>query len=103
MQSKATVKPMSLYDSDYQLWLDQTVAQLRSQDFGNLDLENLIEEIESLGKSDKRALSSDLMRLCEHLLKLTKAFRPSDLPRTDSCTLTEDRGIVIPTQGAHKI
>ncbi len=60
----------SLYDQDFQLWLDQTVAQLKAQDFSSLDLENLIEEIESLGRSDKRAISSCLMRLCEHLLKI---------------------------------
>ncbi len=60
----------SLYDTDYQCWLDATVTQLKVRDFGNLDLENLIEEIESLGKSDKRAISSYLMRLCEHFLKL---------------------------------
>jgi hypothetical protein len=70
MTSETTVKLVSLYDVDYQVWLDQTVAQLRSQDFSNIDLENLIEEIESLGKSDKRAISSYLMRLCEHLLKI---------------------------------
>lgn len=70
MQSEATVKPTSLYETDYQLWLDQTVAQLRAKDFNQIDLENLIEEIESLGRSDKRAISSYLMRLCEHLLKL---------------------------------
>ncbi|NMF86142.1 DUF29 domain-containing protein [Nodosilinea sp. P-1105] len=60
----------SLYEADYQLWLDQTVALLRRQDFNHLDLENLIEEIESLGRSDKHAISRYLMRLCEHLLKL---------------------------------
>ena len=60
----------SLYNTDYQCWLDQTVNQLRVRDFGNLDLTNLIEEIESLGKSDKREISSYLLRLCEHLLKL---------------------------------
>jgi hypothetical protein len=30
----------------------------------------LIEEIESLGRSEKHAIASDLMRLCEHLLKI---------------------------------
>ena len=64
------MKLASLYDTDYQLWLDETVAQLQAHDFSNLDLENLIEEIASLGKSDKRATSSYLMRLCEHLLKI---------------------------------
>lgn len=70
MEPQGTVKSPALYDTDYQQWLDQTVAQLKAQDFSNLDLENLIEEIESLGRSDKRAISSYLPRLCEHLLKL---------------------------------
>ncbi len=70
MNSELKMKLLSLYETDYQLWLDQTVAQLQSHDFGNIDLENLIEEIESLGRSDKRAISSYLMRLCEHLLKI---------------------------------
>lgn len=61
---------LALYETDYQLWLDQTVVQLRTHDFNHLDLENLIEESEGLGKRDKRAIASYLMRLCEHLLKL---------------------------------
>ncbi len=60
----------SLYHTDYQLWLEDTIAQLRAQNFHNLDLENLIEELTSLSKRDKRAISSYLLRLCEHLLKL---------------------------------
>jgi Domain of unknown function DUF29 len=67
-ETKATL--ISLYETDYQLWLEKTVRQLRSHDFDNIDLENLIEEIESLGRSDKHAVSSYLMRLCEHLLKV---------------------------------
>jgi hypothetical protein len=70
MNSEVKMKLASLYDIDYQLWLDETVAQLQAHDFRNLDLENLIEEIESLGKSDKRAIASYLLRLCEHLLKM---------------------------------
>ena len=70
MTSEIKMKLISLYETDYQIWLEQTLAQLRTRDFGNLDLKNLIEEIESLGKSDKRAIASYLMRLCEHLLKI---------------------------------
>ncbi|QIZ69355.1 DUF29 domain-containing protein [Oxynema aestuarii] len=61
---------LTLYDTDYQLWLEQTIAQLQTHDFSHIDLENLIEEIKSLGKRDKRAICSYLMRLCEHLLKV---------------------------------
>lgn len=70
MKPEIKVKSVSLYERDYQLWLDKTAAELRSQDFSSLDLENLIEEIESLGRSEKHAISSYLMRLCEHLLKI---------------------------------
>ena len=52
------------------MWIDYTVARLKSGDFGDLDVEHLIEEIESLGKSQKHAVSSYLLRLCEHLFKL---------------------------------
>jgi len=68
--SELKMKLVFLYNTDYQRWLEQTAAQLKANDFSNLDLENLIEEIESLGKSDKRAIASYLLRLCEHLLKL---------------------------------
>lgn len=70
MQSEIKVNASSLYDTDYQLWLDQTVTQLKAQEFSQIDWENLIEEIESLGKSDKRSILSYLIRLCEHLLKV---------------------------------
>lgn len=70
MQSEIKAKQASLHNTDYQLWLAQTVAQLRAQNFSHIDLENLIEEIESLGRSEKHAISSYLMRLCEHLLKI---------------------------------
>lgn len=63
-------KLQSLYDTDYQCWLNETIAQLKAHQYRNLDLKNLIEEIESLERSDKRAILSYLMRLCEHLLKL---------------------------------
>ncbi|WJI24937.1 DUF29 domain-containing protein [Thermosynechococcus sp. QKsg1] len=70
MTSPIKTKPASLYTADYYLWLKETVAQLKAGDFDNLDVENLIEEIESLGRSEKQAIASYLMRLCEHLLKI---------------------------------
>ena len=63
----ATVK--TLYDSDFALWIEETVKQLKSGDFSQVDLKNLIEEVESLGKKDKRELENRLMTLFEHALK----------------------------------
>jgi hypothetical protein len=46
----STIK--DLYDRDYHLWLEETSKLLKAKDFENIDLENLIEEIESLGRRD---------------------------------------------------
>jgi hypothetical protein len=61
----------NLYDSDYQLWVENTINQLRRGDFQSVDWQNLLEELADLGKSERRALESLLTRLLEHLLKLT--------------------------------
>lgn len=59
----------TLYDLDFALWIEETVNQLKARNLENLDWENLIEEIESLGKSQRKAVRSFLLRLLEHLLK----------------------------------
>lgn len=58
------------YETDYNQWLKETVKQLQERNFEQVDWDNLIEEIESMGKSDRRALMSLLTRLIEQLLKL---------------------------------
>jgi Domain of unknown function DUF29 len=60
----------TLYDEDYYLWIKTTINQLRSGQFSVIDLENLLEELETMGRSEKRTLESLLIRLFEHLLKL---------------------------------
>lgn len=60
---------VSLYEQDYLLWIEDTVNKLRNKNIDGLDFENLIEEIEDLGRSDKRELESRLQELLEHILK----------------------------------
>jgi hypothetical protein len=62
------------YDDDFFLWTKSQAKLLKSGELNKLDIENLIEEIESLGKSDKRALLSHLIVLLQHLLK--KEYQP---------------------------
>lgn len=57
------------YDTDFYTWTQAQAALLREGAFNELDLVNLAEEIESLGKSDRRALGSHLEGLVMHLLK----------------------------------
>jgi len=58
-----------LYESDLNLWLETTIAQLKVGDLHNLDIANLIEELEGLAGRDKRELKSRLRTVLEHLLK----------------------------------
>lgn len=69
---------VSLYEKDILLWAEETVRQLKARDFDSLDLENLIEEIESLGISQKKELLSRLTTLLEHLIKRLYVNSPDD-------------------------
>ncbi|MCZ8226354.1 MAG: DUF29 domain-containing protein [Microcystis sp. LE19-84.1B] len=59
-----------LYEQDYYLWIEETISLLENHQFSDLDLDNLIEEISDMGKSQRQSLKSYLTRLLEHLLKL---------------------------------
>ncbi|OKH18765.1 DUF29 domain-containing protein [[Limnothrix rosea] IAM M-220] len=58
-----------LYEQDFVIWIESTVEKLKAGNFSELDLEHLIDEVESLGKRDRRELKSRLITLFEHLLK----------------------------------
>ena len=55
----------TLYDRDLQLWIEQTISQLKTGEFETLDIEHLIEELTGLGKSEKNALRSNLKNIVD--------------------------------------
>jgi hypothetical protein len=59
-----------LYESDENLWLEETIDLLKQQQFNNLDVENLIEELISLRKRDLARVKSLLRQIIIHLLLL---------------------------------
>ncbi len=58
-----------IYEADYLRWIETTIERLRSQDYANVDWENLIEEIADMGRSERRSLESNLIFVLLHLLK----------------------------------
>lgn len=58
-----------LYDTDFIAWVESTTQLLKQGKFSKLDIKNLIEEVEDLGKSQKLSLKSHLRVLLMHLLK----------------------------------
>ena len=69
-----------LYDTDLFAWTTKTSELLKSKQFDAVDWENVIEEIEALGRSEKRAIRSHLVVLLTHLLKWE--FQPEHQSRS---------------------
>jgi hypothetical protein len=57
------------YDDDFYAWTAEQARLLRAGEFSQIDVENVAEELESMGRSDKRELESRLETLLMHLLK----------------------------------
>ncbi|KJR40051.1 protein of unknown function DUF29, partial [Candidatus Magnetoovum chiemensis] len=68
METQTALKEKSLYETDFYQWSLKTAELLRQGRFTELDIENAAEEIESLGRNNKRELGSRLMVLIMHLL-----------------------------------
>jgi len=59
-----------LYETDYHLWVIETIKKLQNREFEGIDWEDLIDEVSDLSRREKQKLRSLLKRLVEHLLKL---------------------------------
>ena len=69
MTTKLEVDGQKEYDTDYLRWSETIVEKLRARDYLNIDWENLIAEIEDIGRSERRSLESNLVVILLLLLK----------------------------------
>jgi len=82
-----------LYETDFYGWIQYQAETLRARNFANLDLDNLIEEIESMGRSEQRELESRLEVLLMHLLKWV--FQPGRRGTSWEASIEEQRKRVV--------
>lgn len=68
---------MNLHELNFYSWTQQQVKILQTGNLSVLDIDNLIEAIEDMGRSEKRELESRLTVLLMHLLKWR--YQPIDL------------------------
>ena len=59
----------TLYEQDFYAWANEQARLLRAGRLGDADIEHIAEEIESMGKTEKRELVSRLKVLLMHMLK----------------------------------
>jgi hypothetical protein len=65
-----TLSRNDLYQADFYAWTQQQAALLRAEVLEELDLPNLSEEIEAMGRSQRKEIKSRLLVLLLHLLKV---------------------------------
>ena len=80
---------MSDYQKDFYSWTCEQAELLRAGRFNELDVFNLVEEIETMGRSEKRELQSRLMVLLVHLLKWQ--YQPARRGRSWTLTIKGQR------------
>lgn len=79
----------TLYDQDYFQWIAATLQQLRDREYDRVDWDNLIEEIEDMGKRELQAIRSNLVVVLLHLLKWQ--FQPEYRTGSWAGSITEHR------------
>jgi hypothetical protein len=78
-----------LYERDFYLWIEQQASRLREGRLEDLDVANLLEEIEDMGRGEQRAIESNLVVLLTHLLKYR--FQPDQRSSSWRGSIVEHR------------
>ncbi|MBW4551220.1 MAG: DUF29 domain-containing protein [Aphanocapsa sp. GSE-SYN-MK-11-07L] len=79
----------TLYEQDFYAWTQHQVELLRSGQWGQVDIENLVEEIEALGRQERQELRNRLGVLLGHLLKWR--YQPEARSKSWAATVQEQR------------
>jgi hypothetical protein len=85
----SVVSPDAGYDADFFQWTQSTAEMIRQGRLVEVDLEHVAEEIEAMGKRDRREVRSRLIVLIVHLLKW--GFQPDLRTPSWSSTIDEQR------------
>jgi hypothetical protein len=82
----------NLYEADFYAWTLEQSKLLKEGDFKRLDIINLVEEVESLGKQQRQELENRLAILIGHLLKWD--YQPDHRSKSWKATIREQRRAV---------
>jgi Domain of unknown function DUF29 len=89
MQMPEVDPATSLYETDFYAWTQEQVRFLRDRQWSQIDLHNLIDEVESLGKQQRQELRNRLSVLLGHLLKWE--YQPQGRSRSWLATIRVQR------------
>ena len=84
-----TTNANNFYSRDYYLWLSHTARLISEGKFSEVDVANLVEEIEDMGRSEQRAVESNLVIVLLHLLKYK--YQPEKRTNSWKASIREHR------------
>ena len=90
METTRSAPEDSLHDNDFYSWTQAQAEHIRHGRMSCVDLENIAEEIESLGKSQLSALTSSYRLIAMHLLKIMR--QPDRMTSSWAHTINRERG-----------
>lgn len=79
----------TLYERDFYAWLNDQAKKLRARSHNDIDWDNLAEEIESVGRSEKHEIRNRMRVLLQHLLKWE--FQPGERSHSWQSSISEQR------------
>lgn len=85
------------YESDYYNWIQDQILILKNNQWSKLDVVNLVEELEDMGKKELRSLKSNMIHLISHLLKWE--HQSNKRSRSWQLTIKEQRKKIIENIG----
>jgi hypothetical protein len=88
-KTAARAPPVDLYEADFYAWTQEQARLLREQRWSKLDVEELAEEVEAVGRNDRRQIESCLIVVLSHLLKWK--YQPGSRSPSWKRTLREQR------------
>ncbi len=77
------------YDADFFRWTQEQAAFLKNGEWSKLDVANLVDEVETLGRSEKHEIRSRMLVLIQHLLKWK--YQPAGRSSSWRGTIMEQR------------
>ncbi|NES20297.1 MAG: DUF29 domain-containing protein [Symploca sp. SIO3E6] len=81
-----------MYQQDFNCWRENIIEQIKARNLSAIDWDNLLVELEEMGKSEKRAFISNLTILIAHLLKiLVQTDAPDSMKGSWYSSVTEHR------------
>lgn len=91
MSTTTAKKIHDLYEKDAFKWYFENAKLLRERKFDLIDIDNLVEEVESMGRSERKVLDSYFIVLFLHLLKLKYQPNYADGIRSWKLSVKEQR------------